>query len=161
MMSFWHPAYLIATVFGVGRLPGAPGTWGSLVALPAAYYLQLAGGRGALMLAILFVLVVGIWAADKVERTLQLDDPGEIVIDEIAGMWLTVLFLPPDWMLYTIGFVVFRVFDIFKPWPVDHFDEAGSGGIGIMQDDVAAGIYGMILLYALLYAIPNIYGATA
>jgi len=160
-MNYWHPAHIISTFFWIGRLPGAPGTWGSLAALPLAYYLTLYGGLGAFMVAIFVVLVIGIWASSVTEAALDKDDPGEIVIDEVVGMWLTVLFLPPDWTLYFLGFVVFRVFDIFKPWPVDHFDEHGNGGLGIMQDDVAAGLYGMLVLYVFLATFTDIFGAVA
>ncbi len=160
-MKFWHPAYLIATGFGIGRLPLAPGTWGSLAALPAAYYLQLQGGRAALLVAFLVVLVIGTWASGVVEQASESDDPGEIIVDEIAGQWLTLLFLPPDWMLYAIGFVLFRIFDIFKPWPVDHLDTHGTGGIGIMQDDIAAGLYAMMLLHTFLFVVSSFMGVNA
>ncbi len=152
-MSFWHPAYLIATGFGIGRLPLAPGTWGSLVALPAAYYLQLYGGRGALLIALLVVLVIGTWASGVAAGASDSEDPGEIIIDEIAGQWLTLMFVPPDWLPYAIGFVLFRVFDIFKPWPVSYLDTHGTGGIGIMQDDFAAGLYAMLSLHIILFAL--------
>ena len=160
-MRFWHPAYLIATGFGIGRLPLAPGTWGSLAALPAAYYLQLQGGRAALLLAFLVVLVIGTWASGIVEQASESHDPGEIIVDEIAGQWLTLLFLPPDWLLYAIGFVLFRIFDIFKPWPVSHLDTHGSGGIGIMQDDIAAGLYAMMLLHTFLFVVSSFMGVSA
>jgi phosphatidylglycerophosphatase A len=160
-MGFWHPAYLIATGFGIGKLPFAPGTWGSLAALPVAYYLQVSGGSGALLIAFLIVLVIGTWASGVVELALESDDPGEIIVDEIAGQWLAVLFLPPDWALYAVAFVLFRIFDIFKPWPVDHLDTHGTGGVGIMQDDMAAGLYAMLVLHTFLFVVSNFMGASA
>jgi phosphatidylglycerophosphatase A len=96
-----------------------------------------------------------------VEQASESDDPGEIIVDEIAGQWLTLLFLPPDWMLYAIGFVLFRIFDIFKPWPVDHLDTHGTGGIGIMQDDIAAGLYAMMLLHTFLFVVSSFMGVNA
>ena len=80
-------------------------------------------------------------------------DPGEIVIDEVAGQWLACLFLPPEIWLYALAFVLFRMFDIFKPWPVDHLDKHGTGGLGIMQDDMAAGLYALLILQLLLLTI--------
>ena len=160
-MKFWHPAYLISTGFGVGKLPYAPGTWGSALAVILAWPIQVYLGRGGLMVAILVVIPLGIWAANEAEKAIAKDDPGEIIVDEIAGQWITVLFLPPDLVLYFLGFVVFRVFDIFKPWPVDHFDKHGAGGMGIMQDDIAAGLYGMLLLTISLGVFPTLSGGLA
>ncbi len=156
-MPFFHPARLIATWFGTGLIPKAPGTCGSLVALPVAWLIQTSFGTGVLMLSIALLVPIGIWAAGKTADDMNEDDPGQIVVDEVVGQWLTVLFLPPIWWFYVIGFVVFRVFDIFKPWPVDHFDKHGAGGTGIMQDDLAAGLYGLFLLQAILATIEGLW----
>ena len=157
-MNFWHPAYLIATGFGTGLLPKAPGTWGSLLAVVLAWPIATFLGTGGMMIAILVLIPVGIWASDRVDQTKDEDDAGEIIVDEIVGQWITLLFLPPSITLYAIAFVVFRVFDIFKPWPVDHFDKHSSGGMGIMQDDIAAGLYGMLVLGVFFYFFPSFEG---
>jgi phosphatidylglycerophosphatase A len=157
-INYFRLPHIISTFFWVGRLPGAPGTYGSAAALPFAYWLQQWGGSGVLLLATILVTAIGIWASGETEKALDGKDPGEVVIDEVAGMWLTVLFLPADWALYAIAFVVFRVFDVFKPWPVDHFDRIGNGGVGIMQDDLAAGLYGMMVMYAMLTFQPTLFG---
>jgi len=141
------PAGLIATFFGVGLLPRAPGTWGSLAALPFAWLIQQYLGRDALALAIILLFAAGCWAAGRHAATLGGGDPGEVVIDEVAGQWLTLLFVPADWRLYALGFVLFRLADILKPWPVNLADQAIGGGLGIMIDDVLAAGYAMAGLY--------------
>ena len=147
-----HPSTILATWFWSGLLPKAPGTWGSLVAVVMAWFIQTAfgpNGTAALLLATIAVFFVGWWAAGHYEGRMDGDDPGEIVIDEVAGQWLACLFLPPEIWLYALAFVLFRMFDIFKPWPVDHLDKHGSGGLGIMQDDMAAGLYTLLILQLL------------
>jgi len=151
-----HPSTILSTWFWVGLLPLAPGTWGSAVAVVMAWFIKTGFGEqgdGALVLAFIAVFLAGWWAAGHYERRSDGEDPGEIVIDEVAGQWLACLFLPPIWWLYLLAFVAFRVFDIFKPWPVDHLDKHGTGGLGIMQDDVAAGLYVLLLIQVLLLTV--------
>ncbi|MFQ5533221.1 MAG: phosphatidylglycerophosphatase A [Sphingomonadales bacterium] len=138
-----HPATLAATWFGVGLLPKAPGTWGSLAALPIAWIIQSQFGPEGLSTAILLLFALGWWAAGRYERLAGQKDSSEIVIDEVVGQWLVLLFVPPDIILYALGFVLFRVADIFKPWPVNLADRAIEGGLGVMVDDVLAALYGM------------------
>ena len=142
-----HPAHLLATWFGVGHLPIAPGTWGSLAALPFAWAITAAGGPVALCIAAAAALAAGIWAAGVLERAGGAKDPGHVVIDEVAGQWLTLVVVPPDLLLYAIGFFLFRVMDIVKPWPANWLDRNLAGGPGIMLDDIAAGAYAGIALY--------------
>ena len=153
-LPFFHPATLLATWFGAGRLPVAPGTWGSLAALPFAWGIVWLAGPFALLIATFVTLLAGIWASNAVTRASGVKDPGEIVIDEVAGQWLTLAFIPLDPLAYALGFALFRAFDIFKPWPANWIDRNVSGGTGIMLDDIVAGAYAGILLYFLLPYLP-------
>jgi len=154
-----HPGVLLATWFGAGYLPKAPGTWGSIGALPFAWMLVEIGGLKTLGVAIVVVFIVGLWASkDFMDRTGH-HDPGAIVIDEVAGQWIVLLVSPLDPLSYIIGFVLFRLFDIFKPWPISWADKSISGAWGVMVDDVLAGLFGLVALYLiLLYAAPYIVG---
>lgn len=136
-----HPAGLIATFFGVGLLPIAPGTWGSLAALPFAWAIMVYFGPLALVAASAALLVIGIWAASQVEAALGRSDPGRIVADEVVGQWLAVAAIPPDPVSYAIAFFLFRAADIAKPWPANWCDSSLKGGLGVMLDDVVAGLY--------------------
>jgi phosphatidylglycerophosphatase A len=149
-LPLWHPARLLATWFGSGLSPVAPGTFGSLAALPFAVGLAWIGGAVALTIGALVVLLVGIWASEASARASGVKDPGEIVIDEVAGQWLALAFVPLDPLAYGLGFALFRLFDITKPWPANWADRNLSGGWGIMLDDIVAGAYAGILLYFLL-----------
>jgi len=140
-------AKLLAIWFGAGLLPKAPGTWGSLGALPFAYALVHWGGLEALAVATVIVFGVGVWASEITSSEMGVSDPSEIVIDEVAGQWLTLLVVPPDLILYAAGFLLFRIFDIWKPWPISWADQNVKGGLGIMLDDVIAGVYAGVLLW--------------
>ena len=148
-LSLRDPAALLATWFGSGLLPKAPGTCGSLAALPFAWGIALAGGWLALLVAILLVFVLGWWAAARTAKATGIDDPGCIVIDEVAGQWLVLLATPPVFWHYLVGFALFRIFDITKPWPVGWADRHVKGGLGIMLDDVLAGLYGLVIIQML------------
>ena len=147
-------AYWVAVGFGLGKLPVMPGTWGSLGAIfPGLALLHWAGPAG-LVAGILAATAAGIWAAGRHQAATGFHDMGEVVIDEIAGQWITLLplaFLSPTgalWSDATCAFIAFRVFDIIKPWPIGLLDRRVKGGTGVMIDDVAAGIYGGIVLVA-------------
>ncbi len=146
-----RPPVLLATWFGSGLLPGMPGTWGSLAALPAAWLIQGAFGWIGLGAASLAVFMIGVVVSNAVIGTGEDQDPGLIVIDEVAGQWLTLLpvagAISPDPVLYGMGFVLFRLFDILKPWPVSWADAKIKGGLGVMLDDVLAALYAGALLY--------------
>ena len=145
-LPWWHPAALIATGFGVGLLPAMPGTWASLAALPCAWVIRGLGGTGGLAAAAAVAFLSGWWAAARVARSSGQHDPGFIVIDEIAAQWLVLLVAPLDWRLYTAAFLLFRLFDITKPWPARLVERGVSGGLGIMLDDIVAGLYALALL---------------
>ena len=142
-------ARLISTWFGVGLLPKAPGTWGSLAALPFAWFIYSYGGYQILLLATAGIFAAGVWMSGIAAAESGAEDPGEVVIDEVAGQWLTLVVVPPDFLLYAAGFVLFRVFDIWKPWPVSWADRNLKGGLGIMADDILAGVYAAVILLAL------------
>jgi len=149
------PAILLATWFGAGRLPRFPGTWGSLAALPFAWGIQTFGGWQGLGLATLAVFLIGLWSAAEYIRDGDdpdpNSDPGPVVIDEVAGQWLTLLAAPLDPVFYAAGFALFRFFDILKPWPVSWAERSFKGAAGIMLDDIAAGIYAGGILYGIVY----------
>ena len=145
--SLSDPSILLATWFGAGYLPKAPGTWGSLAALPFAWVIAEWSGGVGLAVAVLIVFGVGLWASVGYLRLGGGEDPGPVVIDEVAGQWLTLVPFAPDPLLYGLGFVFFRIADIIKPWPVSWADGHVKGPMGIMLDDVLAGIYAGAALY--------------
>ena len=144
----FSPPILLATWFGVGLLPKAPGTWGSLAALPFAWWIATTGGYVAIFIGVLLIFMAGCWASEIYIQRMGGEDPGPVVIDEVAGQWLAVSLVPPDILLYSLGFLLFRFTDIVKPWPVRWADSGIKGGFGIMFDDLLAGLYAAVLLYA-------------
>ncbi len=149
-LPFHHPATLLATWFGAGLLPKVPGTWGSLAALPFAWYIAAAFDATGLIVAAAIVFAIGCWAAGTVSRAGGVRDPGFIVIDEVAAQWLVLAAAPTDPLAYAVGFVLFRVADIVKPFPANWADRALHGGLGIMLDDVFAALYAGLALLVLV-----------
>jgi phosphatidylglycerophosphatase A len=141
-----HPAALVATWFGAGLLPAFPGTWGSLAALPCAWAIVLVGGPAALALSAMLVFGLGWWAAGRLAAASGHEDPGFIVVDEVAAQWLVLALAPLDWRAYAAAFLLFRVFDITKPWPARAIERRVAGGLGIMLDDTVAALYAMVLM---------------
>ncbi|AML52709.1 phosphatidylglycerophosphatase A [Falsihalocynthiibacter arcticus] len=155
----------IAVFFGAGLIKPAPGTWGSLAALPVFLLVHLYGGFSGAVLATVAVIFIGVWAIEKETRGKTDHDPSEIVIDEVAGMWIallplsygaqimgaSILALYPGWI---VAFAAFRLFDITKPGPVGWADERDDA-IGVMLDDVIAGVMSAIVVvaFAALYHI--------
>jgi phosphatidylglycerophosphatase A len=138
-------ALLIATAFGAGYSPIAPGTAGSAVTVLILWLVPFS--RIGLVLFLVAVVVIGTWAADVAERRLGGKDPGAIVIDEVAGMTLSVVAFPLTPGVLLAGFVLFRVFDVVKPPPARE-SQRFSGGVGVMIDDVIAGFYALAILGA-------------
>ncbi len=135
----------LATGLYTGKIGKAPGTWGSLAAiLPWLLLRDLSLPVYLLLLAALFI--VGFFVSGSAEKILDMPDSGCIVIDEILGMFITLAVAPPHPAAWLIGFVLFRIFDICKPFPVSWFDQHIHGGIGIMMDDVVAGLYALLCL---------------
>jgi phosphatidylglycerophosphatase A len=135
----------IATGCYVGRLPMAPGTWGSAAAFVP--WLFIRGFSLPIYLAVLAVVfIVGFFTAGSAEKIINQPDPGCIIIDEILGMLIALTLCPAHPAAWLIAFILFRIFDIFKPFPVSWFDRHIHGGIGIMMDDVVAGVYTFVCL---------------
>ena len=133
-----RPHHWLAYGFGSGLFPWAPGTAGTLAAIPLYLLLQplpLGWYLGALLL----MTLIGVWACGKTARELQTHDPAAIVWDEILGFLLAMTAAPPGWLWILAGFILFRLFDILKPWPIRVLDRRGRGGLGIILDDLAAG----------------------
>jgi phosphatidylglycerophosphatase A len=142
------PAFWIASGFGAGLVPRAPGTVGTLVAaLPWLLMRDLPWPAYVAIVAATFA--IGVWAAQRVIDILGAEDPGVVVIDEWIGLWITLFLAPPGWEWLLIGIALFRVFDIVKPWPVSWADTRLHGGFGAMLDDALAGIYALIALQLL------------
>ena len=138
-------AVFLATGFYIGKIPLAPGTFGSLIGLPLCFLLaeiQLS----AAIIAVLLIIALAIWISNVAERTLERKDPGCIVIDEIAGMVVTLIGLPFNLTTAAIGFILFRLLDIIKPFQIRILDKRLPGGLGIVADDVVAGIFANVLI---------------
>jgi phosphatidylglycerophosphatase A len=151
-----HPAWQIATWFGAGLMPKAPGTWGSLAAVPFAYGIHRFAGPVGLLVAALALFALGVWAAGEYSRRAGTKDPQAVVIDEAAGQWLALVPAGDDILFYAVGFLLFRLFDIWKPWPASWVERRLAGGWGIMLDDMVAGAYAASALWggAILIARP-------
>lgn len=131
----------MSTWFGSGLLRPAPGTMGSLAAIPLGYAIAVTLGPMGLALAALALLCVGTVAADRYGKKSGVVDDQSIVVDEVVGMWIAAIPAEGNWELWIIGFILFRLFDIYKPWPASFYDRRSIGGIDVMMDDVIAGIY--------------------
>ena len=139
-MSGW---YIAATLFYLGKLPFTPGSWGSLAGL--VIWLLLPLNFTIQFSAILLILFFGVYASNKVATELNDHDPSEVVIDEAAGMWISLFMLPHSVGLYLLAFVLFRILDIFKPSFIHHSQNL-PGGWGIMVDDILAGLFTLALV---------------
>ena len=146
------PVHMLALGFGSGLSPFAPGTVGTIVALPIVVALSGMPLPAALAAVIVFVLG-GIWLCGESARRLDCHDHPGIVWDEIAAFALLGLVLPRGWLWLALAFVLFRVFDIFKPWPIRDLDHRLGGGLGIMLDDLVAAVYAALVLKAIEFAI--------
>lgn len=136
---FKSPTQFLAFGFGSGLSPKAPGTMGTIVAVPL-YWLLASLDLAAYTLVVLAAFLAGIWICDRASKQLQVHDHPGIVWDEFVGYWLAMWALPASWTWMLAGFVAFRLFDIAKPWPIGWLDQRVKGGFGIMIDDVLAGI---------------------
>jgi phosphatidylglycerophosphatase A len=149
---FRSPVQFLAFGFGSGLSPKAPGTAGTLVAVPL--YLLVSGlNLPAYSLFIVVTALLGIWICDVASRQLGVHDHPGIVWDEFVGYWITMWAVPVDWVWIVAGFLVFRVYDIAKPWPVGPLDKKVKGGFGIMIDDVLAGIMACGTLHLALWLV--------
>lgn len=140
------PILFLAFGFGSGLAKKMPGTFGTVAAIPL-YLLLLQTSSQGYWLATLLSVLLGIYICDQAAKKLQVHDFGGIVWDEIAGFLITMIGLPFSWQTLLAGFVLFRLFDIVKPWPIRWLDQQVQGGLGIMLDDVLAGVFSALLLH--------------
>ena len=141
-----HPAHFIALGFGAGLSPFAPGTVGTLVALPIAWLLNAHAGSAGWIVAIVAAALIGTWSAHVTARDLGVADHGSIVIDEIAAFLLVLFFAGPNPLRVAIAFVLFRAFDILKPPPIGEVDRTMKHALGVMADDFVAAGYTLVVL---------------
>ncbi|MFT5573457.1 MAG: phosphatidylglycerophosphatase A [Cryomorphaceae bacterium] len=144
-----NPVHFLALGFGSGLIKPAPGTWGTLAAIPV--YLALVHllpfGLLPYLLVTAFGFAIGVYLCGKTASDVGVHDHGAIVWDEIIGFLITMILFVPSWQNMALGFIFFRFFDILKPWPIRLLDRHVHGGFGIMIDDVLAGIFAWIMLY--------------
>ena len=143
---------LIAAWFGAGFIPFAPGTWGSLATLPfaaGAYSLGIIPS----VLSFVFIIILSIPISGAASKILKREDPSEVVIDEAAGIFVTMFLIPVSWSGIIAGFILFRFFDILKPFPIRLIDRRIKGGAGIVLDDIMAGVYGNVCLRIILFLV--------
>lgn len=149
---FRNPVHFLAFGFGSGTAPVAPGTFGTLAAVP----LYLLFDMLPLTMYLLLLIVMfgfGIWICERTAQDLGVHDHGGIVWDEFVGYWITMVAAPPGWLWLLAGFVFFRIFDIFKPFPISWLDKQVKGGLGIMLDDAVAGTFAWLCVQLLAVAI--------
>ncbi|MGN0921651.1 MAG: phosphatidylglycerophosphatase A [Cellvibrio sp.] len=147
-----QPHLLVAFGFGSGLAKKAPGTFGTLAAIP--FFMALQDLSWPLYISWLVVtFVLGVWWCERASQTLGVHDHGGIVWDEFVGYWITMFMAPKGWLWIVLGFVLFRLFDILKPWPIGWVDRKVSGGFGIMIDDVIAGIFAAVVLQIIVMCV--------
>jgi phosphatidylglycerophosphatase A len=146
-----NPVYFIAFGFGLGLMPLVPGTWGTLAAIPI-YFLMADLHWGLYLLITLLAFILGILVSDRVTRDLEVHDYKGIVWDEVVGYLLTMFLAPPGLIWMLIGFILFRIFDIWKPQPISMIDQKVHGGLGIMLDDVLAAVPAWLIMQLLAWS---------
>ena len=150
-----HPVHFLSLGFGSGLSPFAPGTAGTLAAIPLFWLLApLSVWIYLLVVAVLFI--VGVYLCQVTTDRLGSHDHSAIVWDEVVGYLLTMTAVPFDWRWVVAGFFLFRLFDVWKPWPVRALDRSVGGGLGIMLDDIGAAVYAALSLHAILYIYGNV-----
>lgn len=148
--AFKDPVHFLAIGLGSGAAPKAPGTWGTVMA--AVLYVGLVQLSLPLYLMVVVVAaIVGVYLCGKTSRDWGVHDHGGIVWDEFVGFWITMIAVPFTWYWLLLGFALFRLFDIWKPWPIKYFDQHVHGGLGIMLDDIIAGVFALVLLQLCIY----------
>ena len=142
-----EPYVWLASWFGCGFINPAPGTWGSLGALPFGVILYMFGGAYGLAMAAFIITLIGLWSADKFDKVMDGHDSKMIVIDEVAGQWIALIPAALNPALILIAFILFRFFDILKPWPISFIDKRVPGALGVMGDDIIAGLFAAICVF--------------
>ncbi|MEP1445387.1 MAG: phosphatidylglycerophosphatase A [Paraglaciecola sp.] len=146
-VSLFNPVHFLALGFGSGLAAKMPGTFGTLAALPLVVLLSHYASFSIYLGVTLLVSVAGIWICGKTADDMKVHDDSSIVWDEVAGMLITMIAVPLSWQTLVAGFVLFRFFDILKPWPISYLDKHVHGGFGIMIDDVLAGVFALCVLH--------------
>lgn len=149
--SLSNPIHMLAFGLGSGLSPKAPGTFGTLAALPIYWWLLADLAPWLFALVVLISFVAGVYICEKTSQDLGVHDHGGIVIDEWVGMWITLFLVPKGLIWMLIGFALFRFFDIIKPWPIKWLDQHVKGGFGIMIDDVLAGVMAWAVLHGIIF----------
>jgi phosphatidylglycerophosphatase A len=144
----------VATCGYIGYIPFAPGTFGSAAGLVVFFLVRRTGSIAVEVAAIAILFAIGIWSGSEAERHFGKVDPGPGVLDEVVGMLITLALLPVNTMGAIIGFLLFRILDVVKPWPSGRF-EALPGGLGVMADDGMAAVYGNLMMRALMFLAPG------
>ena len=144
----------IATCGYLGYVPIAPGTFGSAAGLAVFYAVRSTGSAGVELAAIILLFAIGVWSGTVAEHHFGGVDPGPIVLDEVVGMLITLAFIPVTIAGAVVGFFLFRILDVIKPWPSGRF-EALPGGLGVMADDAMAALYGNLLMWGLIAITPT------
>jgi phosphatidylglycerophosphatase A len=150
------PEVVFVCGLGTGFLPKVPGTWGSLAAVLVWWWFLAVQPVTVQLAAVVLLTAAGTWLTGRVQRRYALDDPGAIVVDEFAGQWLALLAAPANPTAALAGFLLFRVFDIWKPWPVGLLERRIGGAFGVMADDLAAGVLAAAVLQFTLYNLAHI-----
>ena len=144
----------IATCGYLGYVPVAPGTFGSAAGLVVLAAVRWSGSPALELTVIILLFAVGVWSANAAERHFGGVDPAPVILDEVVGMLITLAFLPVNITGAVVGFLLFRLFDVVKPWPANRL-EAVHGGLGVMADDAMAGVYGNVAMRLLVVALPS------
>ena len=147
--AFKNPIHFLAIGLGSGAAPKAPGTWGTVMAV--VLYIPLSLISLPQYIAVVVVAsLIGIYLCGRTSQDWGVHDHGGIVWDEFVGFWITMIAVPPTWYWILAGFILFRLFDIWKPWPISYCDQHVHGGLGIMLDDILAGLIALGILHGLL-----------
>jgi len=147
-----HPAHTIAFSFGAGLMPIAPGTFGTLAALPMYVFLRGMFSSVLLILVWFMLVLIGIWACEKVARQIGVKDYGGVCWDETVAFLAVLYFVPDTWFWWGLAFGLFRLFDITKPYPIAYFDSRIKNGFGVMLDDLLAALYTIVVLAVVQHA---------
>lgn len=145
-----NPIHFLALGFGSGLSPFMPGTMGTLAAIPLVWLMASYLDSGFYLLLTSLAALIGIWICGKTAEDMQVHDHGAIVWDEVAGYMIAMIAVPLSWQNLLVAFLLFRFFDIIKPWPISWLDKTLHGGLGIMADDLLAGVFSLACLQVLL-----------
>lgn len=150
-ISMKNPVHFLALGFGSGLSPFMPGTAGTIAAIPLVLLIASFNSLPVFLTAVAVSCIVGVYLCGKTADDMEVHDHSAIVWDEVAGLLITMIAVPISWQTVLVGFLVFRFFDIVKPWPLSYFDKHVHGGFGIMIDDIIAGLFSLAVMHGLLF----------